>query len=294
MPKKVQRPAKWWREPLTRAQLEQIAPENREAAIERARAIAVERVKNDIRQLRKFATGFDASDGYSLNTRELIRLPAARQRKLFKNADILRRATSRPFVAVSPRTPAQRKNLKTDFGQLLPGQKKFIYHTPSPATTEVHFRNGKPEVVSKVKGGELFERIYYFHRRPKSWDDLIDLTERLLPSMPRNGRFKIYTAQLGAVGDTMTHDQIIAHLNEFFFQYDNRFSETILGYQWFGDSFDTARSRLKRKKTMEERFKERREYDRKMRERRTLERLGKAKPCRKCRRKKCVCPPPKF
>lgn len=290
----IQRPSSWWREPLTRKQRTEL-PEG-EAAIlrEQERAWKVEKYKGMIRELRKVSTEFEADKGYPLTTNKLIRIAPAKMRKLEDAYRRLQNVTSTPYIAARPRTKEQLRNVKRQAAQVIPGQKVYFLHVDDAQDKRVKFKDGRVVIETTVKGGKIFRADYLFPRKPRDWDDVKRFTRQIQREGMRDGAYRILTNIYGAAGNLIERDAMQDELDSFFSTYRDGFAEFIIGWKWYGSSFTLAERKVRREKTTAERFKEIRKHNKQMEQRRTLERLGKAKRCKKCKRKKCVCKTPKF
>lgn len=291
----IQRPSKWWREPLPKSELRGLSDEERDFKIAEARYLAVEKIKTDLRNLRHFSTAFDADSGYTLKDADLIRLHPSRLRKLRRAAKALDFATSRPHIVASPKNDAQRKSTIQRTGKVLPGQKRFILHSDVPEAQSVRYaKGGQLEVVSKLKEGTLLQRQYLFPRRPRVWADVIRMTRDIQRKGMREGNYRILNSFYGEIGDIVERDQMLEQLDEFFSTYSKWLAGTILGWSWVGATYNSAIKRVEKTLTTQERFKRVRAYRKHKERRRVLERMGTKKPCRICKKKKCVCKPPEF
>lgn len=297
MAKKLSRPGSWWREPLTVDQLRKVDPDLRDAAVANAREIRTAKLKEQLRLARQYSKDFTPANGYTLIERELIRLPASKLEKLRHAAIQLANALSRPHVIVTPVTQAQLKSTVHRAGRLFPSQTKFIVHTLQAERTKPRFRKGQLELVIKLKKGEMVERLYLFPRRPKSWDDVYSMTEKIQQKGIKTGYYKLYSSLYGAIANAVSHDRMLRSLNEFFAVYRNEMAQGILGWQWIGSTYKSQRKAQKKQFTTEERFRQIREFNKFKRERLAYERVTESKllkRCRKCKRKRCKCKAPTF
>lgn len=307
----VTRPSSWWREPLTPARLRDL----RESGASQdeinfirtqERQLKVELLKNQIRDLRQFSVDFDASvlkrvgrkvkrvTNYPLDENKLIRLHPSKLRKLKDAHEQLVRAKGQPYVLARPRTAAQYRSVGKRAGVIIPGQKVFFVHGVSTQNTEARFSGGVLEIVSKATGGEVYDRHYYFPRRPRSWNEVKKFTRQLQKTGMRTGNYKLLNSLYGPIGGLVDRDQLLEQLDEYFGTYNRWMAGTILGWRWYGTSIDRARDKQRREKTAAQRFKETRDFLAKKAKRKIEEKLGKAKRCKKCRRVKCVCKAPEF
>lgn len=295
MPAKISRPGKWWREPLSAAQLRAHDDDARDILIAEARIARVIKLKEQLREVRRYSKDFTPDNGYTLRERELIRLPQSKIAKLQHAARQLANAKSRPYVEIAPRTKAQTKSVTQRAGKLFAGQTKFLIHTLQADRTRPRFRDGQLELVVRHKRGrETIERLYLFPRRPRSWDDVREMTAGIQRTGMRHGYYKLVTSLYGPIYNAVSVDRLQNSLSDFFSTYRNEMAEGVLGWQWYGSTYKAQRVRQKKQYTTEERFKLIREHNDYKRKRLIEERLGVAKRCKKCKRFKCKCKAPVF
>lgn len=293
-PALIQRPASWWREPLTKRQREGIPEDELAITREQERGWKVERYKEMIRSLRRVTAGFEASDGFPLTTNQLIRIPPAKLRKLEDAYRRLQNVTSHPYVEARPRTKEQLKNVRLQAAQVFKGQKVYFLHPETTEGTKVRFRKGRVILETTAGTVKRFEGTYYFPRKPRKWDDVKRYTAQIQREGMRDGSYRLMTSIYGAAGSLTDRDAMQEALDSFWSTYKDGFAEFITGWKWYGTSWEIARRKVKREKTTAERFKEVRAFQRYKKQRQVLERLGKAKRCKKCKRKRCVCKAPEF
>lgn len=292
----IPRPSKWYREPIAPDRLALIDEREQPTFIAQERILRLEKLKQKIRDLRKYSNDFSAANGITLRTRELVRISASTYGKINRAADILSRATARPFVPVTPRTPAQRKSVVEQAGEIIPGQKRFLVHTESAARTKATFAKGELKLIETVKGGELYEIRYLFQRRPRSWNDVKKFTLELQQRGMRAGNYKLINTLYGDIGIPVTLNKLQEGLESYYGTYNRFMAGTILGWRWYGTSIDAAFRKEDKIKRVQDRFKETRDFQKFKEERRILEisRGVKVRPCVYCRKKKCECKAPEF
>lgn len=300
-PKKplVTRPAAWWREPLTPAHLrnlKDVGASRDEIAVIRAqeRALKTEKLKDQIRELRKYSRDFDAKDGYPLKAQDVIRLHPSKIKKLKDAHEQIVRAKGQGYIEVKPRSDRQAISTIQRAGQIIPGQKVFFLHGVDPTKSQVDFVDGNLRVTSAVTGGAVYDVVYYFPHKPRSWRDIKDMTAAIQRKGMKHGNYKILNSLYGPIGETVSHDQLQEQLEEYFGTYNRWMAGTMLGWRWYGSTQTAAGRKIKRERTTAERFKETRKFIAQKRERQIKERLGVAKRCKRCRRKKCVCKAPEY
>lgn len=297
MATRISRPGHWWREPLSASLLAGKDEDTRDRLIAEARQKRVAKLKEQLRLARQYSKDFSPANGYTLRERELIRLPPSKLEKLRHAATQLANALTRPHVVVTPRTKAQLKSTVMRAGKLFPSQTKFIVHTLQASKTKARFRAGQLELVVRLKKGEIIERLYLFPRRPKSWDDVYDMTAAIQRKGVKTGYYKLYSSLYGAIANAVSHDRMLRSLEEFFATYRNEMAQGILGWQWIGSTYESQRRQQKKQLTTEQRFQAIRDFNRTKRARMEYERVTEVKllkRCRKCKRKRCKCKAPTF
>lgn len=255
----VQPPGLWWREPLSESALRDAGADEREALIAQERVLKTEQLKERLRTLRKYSSAFDSSNGYTLKTSEIIRLPLAKLKRLNRAFDSLRRAQSHPHVEFHAKTAKQKRAAKQRAGEILPDQKVFLIHHGDARLARAEWKDGIIQITTTVKGGEIYERIYLFDKRPRSWRDVERQSESLMRRGMKTGNYKILNSLYGPIGELVGSDKIMDSLEQFFSTYNQWLAGTILGWIWMGTSLDAARERQRRQKTQAERFQEQRQ-----------------------------------
>lgn len=279
----IPRPGAWWRTPIAAEKLRDLPPDEAALLIAQERMLRTERVKDTIRELRQFSSDFDAENGYPLDDRKLIRIPAAKIRKLRRAHETLKRATSHPFVTFTPKTKKQKKSAEGRAGKILPGQRKFIIHHSDARSAKAEWKDGEIQITTTVKGGQIFERIYLFRRKPRRWSDVVRFTKDLMRRGMRTGYYKIYNSVYGPIGELVSIDALIDSLEQFFSTYNKWLAGTIKGWVWMSTSLDVARTKQRRQKTTAERFQERRKELQQQEQDRLKRRLGMRVPKRRIR-----------
>lgn len=290
----TQRPARWWREPIEARKLAGLDSEEAHYLIAQERLLKTEQLKEQIRKLRQYSTEFGPAQGYTLSELELIRLPAAKLRKLKRAHESLQRALSQPSVEFTARTKKQKEAAKKRAGEIIPGQKRFVIHHGDAARAKAEWKGGEIQIKTTVKGGELYETIYYFPRKPRRWSDVIKYTEQIQRRGMRTGIYKIFNTLYGPIGMPVSQPRLVEALEDYFSTYSKWLAGTILGWVWMGTSVDKVVRKERKRLAAAERFKMVREHKAYKERRRIAERLGVAKRCRKCKRKRCICKAPEF
>lgn len=276
-------PALWWREPLKESALADASPGEREVLIAQERALKTEQLKERIQTLRKYSTAFEASDGYSLRTSDIVRLPASKLKKVERAFQALRRAQSHPHVEFVAKSDQQRIAAKRRAGEILPGQKRFLIHHGDARLARAEWVDGDIQITTSVKGGEIYERIYLFPKRPRSWPQVVRQTQALMRRGMRTGNYKILNSLYGAIGELVSIDKLEDSLEQFYSTYSRWLAGTILGWVWMGTSLDEARTRQRKQKTQAERFQEQRKMLQQRESDRMRRRLGMKVPKRQRR-----------
>lgn len=281
----VGRPGKWWRDPLSPSKLAGAGPDEREVLIAQERVLRTEQLKERLRTLRQFSSAFDASKGYPLRTSELIRLPIAKLRKLNKAYESLRRAQSQPYVTFHAKTEKQRQAARQRAGQILPEQKVFLIHHGDARRARAEWKDGTIQITTAVTGGEIYERMYLFDRRPRSWKQVVSFTRDHMRRGVKYGNYKILNSLYGPIGELVESDRLLESLDQFYSTYSQWLAGTILGWIWMGTSVDAARKKQRRQKTQAERFQERRKELRQREQDLLRRRLGMKTPQRRAKRR---------
>lgn len=283
--KKIQRPGRWWRTPLPAEKLRDLPTDEAAFLVAQERLLRTENLKEQLRELRAFSSDFDAAKGFPLKDADLIRLPSAKLRKIKRAHATLKHAQSQPFITFTPKTPKQKRAAKKRAGVILPGQRKFIIHHGDARLARAEWTDGEIQVTTRVKGGELFERIYYFPRTPRSWKEVIRETKALQRRGMRSGYYKIFNTVYGPIGELVDIDALVDALEQFFSTYNKWLAGTILGWVWISNSIDVARKKQRRHKTTAERFQDQRKLLAQREQDRLKRRLGMKVPKRRKRRR---------
>jgi hypothetical protein len=261
VPKKVPlvpRPARWWREPLPATKLADVGPDEASFLIAQERLLKTEQLKEQLRTLRRYSNAFGAAQGFPLQTTKLIRLPDAKLKRLKRAYQALQRAQSQPYVEFTARTPKQKTAGRQRAGEILPQQKRFLIHHGDARLARADWIDGEIQITTTVKGGEIYERIYLFRKRARSWHSVVVQTQALMKRGMRTGNYKILNSLYGPIGELVSLDKLIDSLEQFFSTYNRWLAGTILGWVWMGTSLDVARKRQRRQKTQAERFQDQR------------------------------------
>lgn len=283
--KKIQRPGRWWRTPLPAEKLKDLPSDEAAFLVAQERLLKTEQLKDQLRELRAYSSDFDAAKGFPLREADLIRLAPAKLRKIKRAYATLKHAQSQPFVTFSPKTTKQKRAAKLRAGEILPGQRKFLIHHGDARLAQAEWKDGEIQITTRVKGGEIYERIYFFPRRPRSWKEVIRETKALQRRGMRSGYYKIYNTVYGPIGELVDIDALVDALEQFFSTYNKWLAGTILGWVWMSTSIDVARKKQRKHKTTAERFQEQRKALAQREQDRLKRRLGIKVPKRRRRRR---------
>lgn len=227
--KHTTRPAAWFRDSVKREQALAWKDDHVGARLEyQRRESDREYLKDSIKLLRKFAKGFESGDGYGL--RDVAFLTGPRLAKVKKYAAQIREEQAQDHVEVLGRTPARTDALARYTGQKgIKGRKRFIVHTPHPATTTVKLipqKGGRPPVVEvqeKVKGGTLAGRFFllsdYAKSPPATFKQISRIAGRMVKVMPK-GYYVIVTSNHGNIGVPISRDRLLHVLEANYHAYD--------------------------------------------------------------------------
>lgn len=212
---------------------------------ERRRAAAIrrrERLLRDrdaLKALRQHFTGYEARDGYSLSINKIAAMQSSQRRAIRKKYTKLAHLLSTPHDIVTPRSPQDAKVLRRATHQRLKGQKHFIVHVPDPKRSKARVVKGQLEIVTKLPGrAEVEERIFYLPGRPKSPDDLLEMLNEMLETMPQTGEYVMQTDTYGDTGAIADYGGLRRQLQSYLASYDkekygaHRFLNRVIGWRW--------------------------------------------------------------
>lgn len=216
------------------------------------RQVRLASLNTSIKLLRRYYSGFDARDGFSLN--DLKALPKNRADKVLKMAHTLRQIQSRPFINVRPRKAKSKQVLRMHTGQRQPKQKVFAVHSTLGVTeqTKIKIRGKKlefntPYIDKEGKAHTRTVRNYYFAfaKRIRTWDDIMTEANKMIARLPP-GRYSIISSIFEMVGATVDRENLMRKFQEWFDQYHTMtdkegMAETLIGVRWIGkDSQQSA------------------------------------------------------
>jgi hypothetical protein len=253
-PRKIPLPTKWWREPFGERRLKK--DDNAEYLISQARKERLGYIQDAIRELRTVAKGYEARDGYPLDSRKLVRISQSSYDKIRRDILKIRDAKSRPYIEVKPRSTRQKKSTIQKTGEVLKGQKVYFYHDTTGTGSTAEFVDGNLQIKTPVGKTLLFTRYYYFPRRPRSWGDIEKMTQDLMRTGMRSGLYRMYNSIYGEIGESNELSQLMDVLQSVYSNYGKWLSGTLLGWVWTGDTFESSQRRSKKYKTIRERYRD--------------------------------------
>lgn len=281
-------PIRQYREPVKQAKLVGLTERDANYLVASGQKIFAYQLQEKLRLVRKFFGGFEARDGYPLTAHGIVRMHPSRYQRLLYHHEQVARATSVPYVTFTPANAVQRKAAIERAGELAPNQRVFIIHHLDAKTARARYvpddsggdTYGTIEIVTRAGAGEVFERIYYFPKRPKSWRGVRKQTELLMKLGMRTGFYKIFNTIYGPLGEPSEREQLLDTLDLFWSTYNKWLAGTLLGWVWIGTSLDTALARQDRQRSVAEKFQEAREAKQKREQKRMRTRLGIKAPKR--------------
>lgn len=243
-------PAAWFRDSVKREQALERKDDYIGARLEyQRRESDREYLKESVKLLRRFTTGFEAKDGYAL--RDTAWLTGPKLAKVKKLAAQIREEQASDHIEKLGRTKAQRDALSRYTGQTgIKNRKRFIVHTAHPETTKVKIvkrKGAKSSVVEteeSVPGGKVHQRFFHFSdyskKPPVTFKGISALTKRMVKDMP-DGYYVIMTSNHGAIGVPIERNRILHVLQENYHSYDilDKFNkddrglaEVVLGFKF--------------------------------------------------------------
>lgn len=228
-------------------------------------------LKDALKSVRQYVTGFGTKDGYSL--RDISKLSAQRVKQLRTYGEYVNGLTVRPTKRVTPRSNAQREALAQFTGTDLPTRNKHHFKAwavpvDNPGENKVEFYRDpdsgetKVQLVNTFTGGRLVERFYLFSDygfAPQSWQEIIRATKAMIrkrgkkPAIMPDGWYTLWSAQQGTIFEPMQRDDIVSNLNYRFNHYDDKFASGILGYRFFHDEISAESESIARHQRSRER-----------------------------------------
>lgn len=205
-----------------------------------------EYIVSTVRDLRKFYTGFDASDGYDLRYPNAVSAQKINQIK--KYGEYLHNLQSSPYVKVTPRNKTARGVLQEKTGQRLDRQKSYVYHVDTGRQMKISIRDGilterdvvSPDLVVTVK--HFYFRAFNFDQVPLTMAGLFSIYEKYMePAMPE-GMYSMITDQHGRIDAPVNKKFIYDRLQTYFNEYSTKsgFAEAILGFQIYTTGMSEA------------------------------------------------------
>jgi hypothetical protein len=287
-PAPLARPGLWWRAPLAAKELAGLPDDEAHVLIVQARQLAVAKLQDQIRTLRKFSRAFSAAHGFALDSKKIVRLHPAKLKQLRDAARQLAYAQARPHILFVAKGSAQRAAAARLGGEIVPEQYVYVFHPSAPDKTKAHYDPKTREIVltATVKKGVLYDILYKMPRRPKTWKQVRKFTLELKKRGMKHGHYRLYTDLYGPIGTTYSLDVLEDGLDEFFAMYSRFMATTVLGWLWMSSSVQKARSHMRRDQTLAEKFQEGRALIQQQRDDRIKRRLGIKTPKRRALDKK--------
>lgn len=206
------------------------------------RAVAIERLKENLRFVRQNFSGYEARDGYALNGVKSLSKSAADA--INARAQYARELQARPNIVVQPRSQATKHQIiRHTRQQQYKNQKKFFVHTSAPDRTRVKVTRNKVEVFRKsvdASGKEhLSRRKQYFlnfGRKRVTWEMIVEKTETMRRGLP-NGLYRIISSIHGPIYAPVLKRMLTRQMERWFDTYGNvtgkeEFPDTILGFEF--------------------------------------------------------------
>jgi hypothetical protein len=192
------------------------------------RANDVEYLKESVRLLRKFYTGFDAKHGYDLHRHSVAAFSPKKVERIRKLSRQIRVEMSADYTILRPRTEAQRVALEKHTG--VPrerGRKAYIVHVPNKKTTaKLRQRGDVASVVEITKrtGAESKREYFYFRDyqrggQPKTMKGILARARKMLKDMPA-GFYVFVSRDYGYIGAAMHRDKLLEELDRVWLDYD--------------------------------------------------------------------------
>lgn len=285
-PKKVARKVapilKPFREPLKPAKLVGLEKRDADHLIATERKLFTAQLQEKLRTVRQFFGGFESRDGYPLDAHGIVRIHPSKYDRLLYHFEQVQRATSVPYLTFKPKNEAEKAAAINRAGELGKNQKVFVIHHLDAKVSTVRYvpdesgsdEYGTLEIVTKAGSGAVFERIYYFPKRPKSWKGVRKQTELLMKRGMRTGFYKIFNTIYGPLGEPSQREKLLETLDLFWSTYNKWLAGTILGWAWIGTTLDSALARQDKQQTMADKFQEARKERQKRETNRIKRRLG--------------------
>lgn len=194
--------------------------------------------------LRKFTGEFDAKrfEKIYLSKPQSARGKREKKAALQKVARTFARLkpfVHRPHKIVRPTSPRNLASLRKFVGMT---NVKKLRAVPVPTdrakTLRVTFdKKGRVE----IREGKSRWKTFLFPHKPKDSDDIIEMTEAMVPKMPR-GIYTLMTRHHFLIPTTADRDQLVETLRRFAFQYREspEFLSMLYGFKWVSGSYERA------------------------------------------------------
>ena len=230
-------------------------------------------IRESVKELRQFYTGFEARDGFSLRLDNLRRMSRKRYDRIRRMARQIRIEKSAAHVILAPRTPAERAALVKHTGAPAERNRKaWVVHVPNDRTTVVlRTRKGVTRVVevSKKSGAASKREYFYFTdyrrggRRPKTMQAIYDTTKRMLNDMPE-GLYLFVSRDFGFIASAMYKSEILREIERNWLIYDKfaidrpdsrGLAESLIGFARISTTFEGAAIEYRERLTRRLRYK---------------------------------------
>lgn len=205
-----------------------------------------------VKKSRRLFKGLTAKDGFDLRHPE--RWSTAKLKKARNLNTITRTLENKPFVLKTPTTKKQRKSLQSITGLTRKDQKSYPIFNVMP-DEKVRFQKGAVIHVREYEDKKKsIRRNFLFadyleddEEMPETFEDMIELTERMLPDMPKamGGRevfYGLFTTPQGVIGNLGSKDKVLDLLQRYYVKYDTPvmqashkgFAEAVIGWYMTG------------------------------------------------------------
>lgn len=241
-------------------------------------------LSQQVRDLRKYMTGFDAKDGYDLRRPETWN--KKRVETVERYGSYLHTLTASPHARVIVRSKKAKTALERFTGQVYAGKhqaRAYVVHDPHPDKLKVSVNDdGQIVMEHKYKGVTTTERYFLFYDygiSPAAFvsvDDLIRATKKLLKMKDERGRlllpkgsYMMVSALHGVFWYAMDRDDIVLNLSKMGQHYvkSEFFVRNIIGYKYIKDEIaaETLSVELQRKRRERRALKEKHKQSNAMR-----------------------------
>lgn len=236
-------------------------------------------LRETVKDLRRYFTGFGASDGYLL--RDLKSWSYQRAEQVRRYGSHLHHLQSQKHVRAVPKSKSENNALAEFTGQHYMGSKRpraYVVPVDHPDRTDIKYnkKQNKIEIVENFKGGRTVQQFYLFRDYGfdfYTWSQLISVIRKMITDKYKTittkvtrrgitkthkekvlvslaimppGFYTLWSAQYGTIFEPMERDEIIMNLEYRFKQYDENFAQDLLGFRYFRDELDAERESVER------------------------------------------------